>query len=539
MLRRPHRLVLAAAALATLACRGGRRAPPPERFVPADAATAIVLPDVGRAARELAALHATVAGFPGTAELASLRGTLATQLGFDPLDPGALEEAGFDPRRGAALGSIDRASPHGKDPVRRAIVVLPLRDPPKVEGLLQRLARDRMGATERVSEPHGAVSVVVLRVPGAPAASLAYAVVDGTALLATGGAGPATVAEAATLAPGASLAEAPAWGTARRALGDGLSVIWWAPAGSPLLAGMWAAKDGIAIGLSAAPGRLLARGALLLGAREPSFRALSAGGKAADAVARLAPDAQLAARWDGDFAALGRKVVPMVSASEHARLAAHGVDLERDVFGVLAPGGAVAVSLAPGLDLSDLTAAAARADPLRAVQFEAVLPVKDPAAAEAVSARLAAGAQRGRRAPAAPPDGVHRVRTASGEIAWRVDAGARRIVAAGGAPGRLAALEARLAGGDGFRAPTKASQGALAGGLGGAVLVPPRVVAAVRAMPEEAFGTGPSGFVMRSLVDRFLEPASRVSALSLRADLAEGALVLALEVEAAPGEPTP
>jgi hypothetical protein len=168
------------------------------------------------------------------------------------------------------------------------------------------------------------------------------------------------------------------------------------------------------------------------------------------------------------------------------------------------------------------------------VQFEAVLPVKDPVAAEAVSARLVgAGAPRGKRAPAAAPDGVHRVRTGSGELAWRVDAVAHRIVAAGGAPGRLEALEARLAGGEGFRPPTQDAQGALSGGLGGAVLVPPRIVAAVRAMPEEAFGTGPSGFVMRSLVDRFLEPASRISALSLEAHLAEGALVLALEVEAA------
>jgi hypothetical protein len=538
VLRRRHRLVLAAAALAAaLACRGGRRAPPPERFVPADAATAIVLPDAGRAARELAALHDTVAGFPGTAELASLRGTLATQLGFDPLDPGALQEAGFDPKRGAALASIDRTGPRGKEAARRAIVVLPLRDPPKVQALLERLARDRMGATERVAEPHGATSVFVLRVPGAASASLAYAIVDGSALLSTGGAAPAAVAEAAALPPASSLAEAPAWGAARRALGDGLSVIWWAPAGSPLLDGLWAVKDGLAVGIAAAPGRLVARGAVLLAGREPSFRALAADGRGADAVARLAPDAQLAARWDGDFAALGQKVAPMFPAAERARLAARGIDLERDVFGVLAPGGALAASLAPGLDLSGLTSAAARADPLRAVQFEAVLPVKDPAAAEAVSARLAgAGAPRGKRAPAPAQDGVHRVRTASGELAWRVDAAARRIVAAGGAPGRLDALEARLAGGEGFRAPTTDAQGALSGGLGGAVLVPPRIVAAVRAMPEEAFGTGPSGFVMRSLVDRFLEPASRISALSLRADLAEGALVLALEVEAAPGE---
>ncbi|HET8538377.1 MAG TPA: hypothetical protein VFL83_00765 [Anaeromyxobacter sp.] len=534
MLRRPHRLVLAAAALAVLACRG-RRAPPPERFVPADAATAIVLPETGRAARDLAALHATVAGFPGAAELAGLRGNLATQLGFDPLDPDALEDAGFDPRRGAALASVDRVRAQGGEPVRRAILVLPLRDPPRVEALLQRLARDRMGATERIAEPHGAFSVVVLRAPGATAASLSYAVVERTALLATGGAGPAAVAEAAALAPEASLSQASAWASARRALGDEPSVMWWLPPGSPFLAGMWAAKDGMAAGIAAARGRLRARAALLLGAREPSFRALAADGKAAGAVGRLAPDAQLAGRWDGDFAALGKKLAPIVPAAERARLARRGIDLERDVFGVLAPGGALAISLAPGLDLSGLTYAAARADPLKAVQFELVLPVKDPAAAEATSARLAGGPPpRTRRAPGAV-DGVHRIRTPSGEIAWRVDAGARRVVAAGGPAGRLEALEARLAGSDGFRPPTKSAEDALAGGLGGAVLVPPRVVAAVRAMPEEAFGTGPSGFVMRSLVDRFLEPASRITAASLRADLAEGALVLGLEVEAAEG----
>jgi len=528
VLRRPHRAALAAAALAVAACRGGRRAPSPERFVPADAAAAVVVPETGRAARELAALHDTVSGFPGAAELAGLRGALATQLGFDPLDAEALAGAGFDPRRGAALASLDRARGPGGERVRKAVVVLPVDEPPKVEALFQRLARDRLGATERASEIHGGVAVVVLRAPGASAAALAYAIVERTAILASGAAGPAAVAEAAGLAPAASLAGAPAWNTARRALGADLSVVQWAPPGSPFLEGLWAVKDGGAVGLSAEPGRLVARAALLLGAREPSFRALAADGAAAKALARLDPEAQLAARWDGDFAALGRKLVPIVPAAERARLAARGIDLERDLFGLLAPGGALALSLAPRLDLAGLSAAAARADPLRAVQLEAVLPVRDPAAAEAASARIAA---RGKR-PARPEGGVHRIRTPSGEIAWRVDPAARRVVVAGGPPGRLDALEARLAGGAGWSAPTEAAAAALSGGLGGAVLVPPRLAAAVRAMPEEAFGTGPSGFVMRSLVERLVEPVSRLTAVSFRADLAEGALVLALTVEA-------
>ncbi|HEY6099496.1 MAG TPA: hypothetical protein VIW03_08705, partial [Anaeromyxobacter sp.] len=152
-------------------------------------------------------------------------------------------------------------------------------------------------------------------------------------------------------------------------------------------------------------------------------------------------------------------------------------------------------------------------------------------AAEAVSARIAA-AGRTRR-----PDGVHRIRTPTGEIAWRVDPDGHRIAAAGGRPGRLEALLARNGGAPGWRAPTEAAESALSGGLGGAVLDVARLVAAVRAMPEEAFGTGPSGFVMRSLVDRLVEPASRLAAVSFRADLAEGALLLALEVEARRGEP--
>jgi hypothetical protein len=66
-----------------------------------------------------------------------------------------------------------------------------------------------------------------------------------------------------------------------------------------------------------------------------------------------------------------------------------------------------------------------------------------------------------------------------------------------------------------------------------------KLVAAVRALPDEAFGTGPSGFVMRSLVERVVEPAARLAAISLHADLADGALVLGLEVEAGRGGEEP
>jgi hypothetical protein len=540
VLRRPLRraVVLGGlawlSALALAACDGGRRGPPPERFVAAGARAAVIVPEVGHAATALAALHASVSGYPGAGDLAGARGALAAQLGFDPLDPVALADAGVDPRRGAAFALLD--PPAGRDAAPATLVVLPAKDGPKLERLLARLAGDRLGATERTPERQGGVSAVVFRRPGGGPAALSYVLSERTAVVSTHPAGPALVAAAVSLPAAASLAEHPGWKTARAALGEEVAAVAFAPAGSRLLDGLWAFKDGVALGLAAGSNRLSARVAMLLGAREPSFQALAADGHGAALVARLDPDAPLAARWDGDFAALGRKLVPLVGARDRARLQRHGVDLERDLFSVLAPGGAVALSLPARLSLGGLTAEAARSDPLRAVEFEAVLPLRPGPAAAAAGARLAKAAGAPRR-PRSGDDGVVRIKTPSGEIAWRLDAAAGRLVAAGGRPGRLDALLARLAGdGPGWTPATPAAKAALEGGLGGVALDAPRLVAAVRALPDEAFGSGPSGFVMRSIVERTIEPAARLAALSLRAELAPGVLRLDLEVEAAAGE---
>ncbi|HSM91520.1 MAG TPA: hypothetical protein VLT47_01465, partial [Anaeromyxobacteraceae bacterium] len=69
------------------------------------------------------------------------------------------------------------------------------------------------------------------------------------------------------------------------------------------------------------------------------------------------------------------------------------------------------------------------------------------------------------------------------------------------------------------------------GGLGALVLDTQNFVASVRALPPDAFGTGPTGFVMRSLVSRFVEPAARIESAALRAELVPGALTLTLDVE--------
>jgi hypothetical protein len=324
----------------------------------------------------------------------------------------------------------------------------------------------------------------------------------------------------------------------------------------------------VAVGASAAAGTGRVAVALLAPPGAGGLGALAGQGASPAHLRRLDPEGALALRWDGDCAELGRRLVPAVSAHDRAWLAAHGFDLQRDLFDQLAPGAAAVVALSPSLDLAGLGEVELRADPLRLVRFELVAEVKDEAAARGALARLQAladamaapmrrptppaspaprrkGGPRPPQAPAIqpapsqapalqpPPLPPDRIITPSGEIAWRLDG--KRLAMAGGPLGALERLLGRLGGGGpGFAASTPAAQAALSGGLGGAVLDTQRLIQRVRALPDEAFGTGPTGFLVRSMVERVLEPAGRLAAISARADLGPGALVITLTVESQP-----
>jgi hypothetical protein len=112
-----------------------------------------------------------------------------------------------------------------------------------------------------------------------------------------------------------------------------------------------------------------------------------------------------------------------------------------------------------------------------------------------------------------------------------------RLLVSGGA-NRLPALEARSTGGGGYAAPGPAAQAALSSGLGGAVLDVEHLARSVESLPEEAYGTGPNAVVMRSLVNRYLEPATSLSTIALRLELAPGAALVDLDVDGR-SEPKP
>jgi hypothetical protein len=118
-----------------------------------------------------------------------------------------------------------------------------------------------------------------------------------------------------------------------------------------------------------------------------------------------------------------------------------------------------------------------------------------------------------------------RAAVGGGQLAWALEGD--RLLLAGGA-GRLEAMRA----GGGWRPPTEASRAALDSGGAAAALDFGRLVGSFQALPPEVFGTGPDGFVLRALADRFLEPASHLAAASLRLEVLPAAARVDLEIEA-------
>jgi hypothetical protein len=516
-------------------CGRKREYPPPDRYVPADAALAVLIPGLGAAARQAGALYRTIAQAPQAVQLTEAHAALKAQLGFDPLDPRGMEQAGVDPG-GSAAAALGSASP--------AVLVVPVQDLAKLDATLSRLARDRMGATQRVTVQIHGVEVVTFRRDGKGPAALGYAAIGPHALLASGPDAPETLAAAATLPEDRSLWKSPAAARAREALGSGFLVTVLAPAGSAALSDVRVARDGAALGIRAEAARLGLRLALLLSPeREGWWKALRGEGPVDDgAVALLPPEAALVLRFAGDPAEVTRRLEPWFPPEVKKTFAAQRLDPVTGLSPAFGPGGALALALAPTFTLTDFSSPRfdlRRLDPFSFVHLDAVLPVRDAAVLRAFLARLQkAGPRLSLKVvpsgPAAEPTGWT-LSWGKAQLGLALSGG--RLLLSGGAP-RLAALEARPAEGEGYAAPGPAARAALSSGLGGAVLDVDHLGRSVEALPEEAYGTGPNAVVMRSLVNRYLEPAAALATISLRLELSPGAALVDLDVDGQ-SEPKP
>ncbi len=222
-------------------------------------------------------------------------------------------------------------------------------------------------------------------------------------------------------------------------------------------------------------------------------------------------------------------------------LASWKLDPAAELAPAFGPAGAVSLALAPSFRLTDFSSPRfdlRRVDPFSFVELDAVLPVRDVSVLRGFLARLQKAGPRLSlkvvpRGPAAEPTGW----TLSwGKTQLGLALSGGRLLVAGGAA-RLPAAEAREAGG-GYTTESPSARGALSTGLGGAVLDVDHLARSVEALPEEAYGTGPNAVVMRSLVNRYLEPANALATVALRLDLVPGAVIIDLDVEGR-GEPRP
>jgi hypothetical protein len=530
-------LVLATVVAAGCARCGARPPPPTERFVAADAAAVLIVPTLAGLAQQSSDVLTTAATFPGGKDLLDARAVIASRLTFDPFDVASIAATGLDPARGLALsGVVGKGGEQSPD----VVLSLPVADAAKFDAAVTRLAKERLSATERTVES-GSPEVIAWR-PAAGAQPLfAYALVQKTALVSFGAASVDAIRAAAAIPETGTIASRPEYQKTMKALGAGLGLELYVPANSPALKEVPQLKDGFAAGIRGGRDRIGVAGAVLLGQREATLRAAVAKGESAALLAKLDPGAGWVVRGDGD-PGQSADVQAVIDAMGKQGIPEPALAILKDFIGSLGTGSALGIGVLPPGPAAKARLADA---PLAALRAELLISLKDPErmtaalqrAVDLATEQAAASAPKAARGKkgAAPSFGKNpwRFPLRGGEIAAAVADGRLAIVA--GPTGTLEALLART--GTAFKGPTPAADKALKGGSGGMYVDVPKLAAAARAYPEQAFGDGQQGVMLKSMVDQWSAAAERITAVSLSSDLVEGAARGELLVEVTPAAP--
>lgn len=535
-------VLLLAAGAGCSRCAGGRSAASAEELLAAGTPLAATTGQLGALGQHGSALVDRAAAIPGGEQLGDLRRQLSAQLGFDPFSRDGLLAAGLDPDRGAAFTATLPDGPKGRP---AWIVALPLTNPDRFSTAVEKLLRERSGFPLRAEEARANTKVIVFARSGAPSQRVAYAIVKGYGLLARSDDPAADIAAAEARKREQGLAVSPAWIDAKKLLkpeqGAPGDVLVYAPADSELgsrlanrplefesavaLAfGAQGLSARIALGLQDSDRQRVAAvlpgggGDLLPFAPREHFFQLRAG---------LAP-AEVAPLLGRELGA--RDLLTLLRAEMKARSA----DLDKDLFGSLKPGVVLSAGIAPGAELAKVIDWGfldwRHHSPFEFVQLVALAEVANrdrlAAALEAVAASMPKFG-----ATAAPSGNGWQVRYAGGEGArfGTREIGGRTIaylVGGGIAPEQLAAGPA------GTDPALAGSQGAVAAvDLG-------KLAAALRALPESTYGSGPQSYIARSLVGQVIEPLKALRASAHVAPAPRGLqLTLSLEIVAAPESP--
>lgn len=526
-MRTPRLLTVPFLLLALAACK---KAPPPERFIAGDTAMAVVVPSLASFAAQTTNVLDTAATFPGGQNVGDLRAVAESRLGFDLLDGASLAKAGFDPKRGAAVGF--RMEEGGGPP--EMIATLPAGDAKKLGETLDVLAKDRLQLQVRSIEEGKPEIVKWAPVEGGPTV-LAYAFAEKTVII---GAGPTALAlvQAALKVPNdGHLGTKPDYRAALEATGAGQAVVWYFSAQGPMFEMPQLApvrelfQKGFALGLSGSRDRVAFAVGMPLHDESPFLKMGKA--DAGPLVARLDPSAGWVARSDTDAATTFEFQKPMVrNMLESMGAPAEFRKALDDAFGAIGGGTAMSVGVVP----VEAGAPAIREAPLAFFRAELLVGIKDPAQMkEALRALVKEG-------PKMPPgeeldlsgDGPWTFPAIGGEVGVAVED--KQLLLVAGPTGSLKALAARS--GTTFKPPSATATKALQGSMGGMYIDFPKLAGGLKVIPAAAYGDDPQGTVLQSNVQKIASVLSRFTAVSVLADVKGKTYHGELVVEIAPAQ---
>lgn len=511
-----RRLSLLAIALAFAlgACSGGCKGKEPEApataiaFLPQQPQGLVHVPDLqklGETAKalegtKLAELAAAAAGAQDTEQIAR---PLVGQLGFDPRKPEGFAEAGIDGKRGLAVGTDEKGA---------QLLVIGVADAGRFDGYVARLAA-RFGAGTRgegaytgtPEVPVPAVKVTTFAGPDA-AVKVGYAIRDGYAVIASDASAVEAVGRSISRPWAQSLANSPVYRKIAGKLGARDAYVWM-PEGVKVRGRIAQGFDkGLALGVSAARTgvnvrALIPRGALELAVLQPAGKV--AGGE----LVKLVPGNDfLAFRLGGEPQALQPILESVLPRGIFSRLRRAGIDPGAEVLSLLQPGVVVGIGLNPDIDLSGglpQEASVSRTNPFDFVHAVVYAKVKDPAKAQAVLEKLAAGGDKFQMQVASEESEgakIYKATYAAGEgMTWALLGDT--LVATGG-KGTFAKARARLANAGAENPFTVADPNAkkvFEGSASAAHLDMPKLAQALRAIPESAYGVG--GFRLKAIVE--------------------------------------
>ena len=470
-----------------------------ERVLPRGAVGVVVVPALASAGQKLKIIEALKV----TAFAAQLKGfddgkafadALVSELGIDVRSTEALDKAGVDGTRAAAVAALITG---------HAYLALPLKDEKKLHATLQALATQRLGATTMGEQHFGELTVKTFSAGAAP--RLGYVIANGYALV-TDGPGIEKLPGLGAMTESDSLASDKLYAAEVDKLPKDRDVVVYLPSGTPLL--VQAPFTAVTGALSLTPAGLTVTANASWKGEPTQLAALEPQPTKSSLLGYLPADAFLVTRYSGDPSKLSAWAAQMLGTYLSRAFAEGGFDVKAQILDQLQPGAVASLSLSerPPMDKGMPTLDLRQTNPFTYVHLSGAAATKTPADVVPTLEKIATlapkfGAEMSLRER---PDGQKAMITtyAQGEGVHFAPKG--DLVFFASPVQRLDALVKS----DGKGAVTLEGNDALAVSIDLS-----KLSASVRALPESAWGIG--GFAIKATTVRWLDATDDLKRVTL------------------------